>query len=195
MEMMGSGGEWASKHFSAASNTARIAKTWGGMMRLYGGFLGGAVGIVGAVFDGYSAIDAFSRRRDALGIAYAARMMVVGAATVMGATVAFAGSAPFLKRMMLRVSSAFLKELFRVAAQLAVRLAAREALLFSLRIWGARLGWAGLAVSAAIVLLGPDDFEEWCERSVFRKDKGQRGFSNEGAELATLESAFKGIAS
>src|SRR5690606_27730495 len=57
MEMMGSGGEWASKHFSAASNTARIAKTWGGMMRLYGGFLGGAVGIVGAVFDGYSAID------------------------------------------------------------------------------------------------------------------------------------------
>lgn len=94
MEMMGSGGEWASKHFSAASNTARIAKTWGGMMRLYGGFLGGAAGIVGAVFDGYSAIDAFSRPRDASGIAYAARMMVIGTATVMGATVAFAGSAP-----------------------------------------------------------------------------------------------------
>src|SRR5690606_1022524 len=97
MEMIGSGGGWTRKHFSAASNTARIAKTWGGMMRLYGGFLGGAVGIVGAVFDGSSAIDAFSRRRDALGIAYAARMMVIGTATVMGATVAFAGSAPFLK--------------------------------------------------------------------------------------------------
>jgi len=93
-----------------------------------------------------------------------------------------------------RTSTEFLKRVIATAARLASKLALRQALLFSLRVWGARLGWVGLAASAMIFLLTPDEFEEWCEKSVFRKDKNVRGFTNEGEELATLEMAFKEVA-
>lgn len=75
---------------------------------------------------------------------------------------------------------------FRVSSGVAVRIAAHEAVMLMLRVWGGRLGWVTIGPSVLIVLMTPDDFEDWCEKTVFRGDKSKRGYGSAAEELATI---------
>lgn len=90
---------------------------------------------------------------------------------------------------MSRTKSASLLSVLRLLESLAKRLAA-EKILKMMRSGLARLAWVGLVISGVIWVLEPEPIESWCESSVFRKDKKNNGFKQQGDELLELEAAF-----
>ena len=101
-------------------------------------------------------------------------------------TVAFAGSAPYLRAMMKISRNASTRAFFRFSSGVAARIAAHEAVMLMLRVWGGRLGWVALGLSVLIVLMSPDDFEDWCEKAVFRGDKSKPEYRSAAEELVTI---------
>lgn len=91
---------------------------------------------------------------------------------------------------MKRVSSKVLLEALRILEAIADFLA-KQAILAGMRAWLAYLPWAAVAISVVVWLLEPKAIEKWCEKSVFRKNKADKGFKTESNELVELELAFK----
>ncbi|TGY32889.1 hypothetical protein [Stenotrophomonas maltophilia] len=61
-----------------------------------------------------------------------------------------------------------------------------------LRAWGARLSWAAAAASVLIIVMSPDEFEKWSEKSIFRLDKSSKGYQDRADELVALVRIAKG---
>lgn len=190
MQLVLVAGEWVNRGYAPSSLTARASSIWTGGMGLMGGFLVGAAGIVWAMQDAANYM-ANKEERSLLALGYLGRSLATASAVAMGATSSFAASAPFLRYIAQRASIGWLKSACTVGSNLAARLAARQALLLFLRVAAPKLGLAALVLSAAIYLLTPDAFEEWCERSVFRSSKNKKGFRDMGEELAYLQNAFR----
>lgn len=193
MQLVLVAGEWVNRGYAPSSLTARASSIWTGGMGLAGGFLMGAAGIVWAVHDAMSFREHRLAERYGLASAYAARSIATASAVAMGGTSSFAASAPFLRYIAQRTSVGWLKSACTVGSNLAARLAARQALLLFLRVAAPKLGLAALVLSAAIYLLTPDAFEEWCERSVFRSNRNKKGFRDVGEEIAYLQNAFREV--
>jgi hypothetical protein len=188
--LMQTGAEWTVKHYGVETATGRIASAWGAGLKLYGGLLGAVGGVIGAVLD-YQSVSAERRKeRLLLATAYGARAVVVGGVTLLSLGIAISGSGPYLRLMMNRVGSTVLLEILRILEGIASFLA-KEAVLAGMRAWLARLPWAALAISVIVWLLEPKAIEKWCEKSVFRKDKTDKGFKTATHELVDLELAFK----
>ncbi|AHY59612.1 hypothetical protein DX03_13170 [Stenotrophomonas rhizophila] len=177
---------WVSKNAQSGSPLAQHFDAWKGRLGLYGGFLAGSAGLLGAILDAGSFRDMNRRGKSTLASAYASRAIVASLAAVLSITVAFAGSAPYLQAMMKSSRNASTRTFFRVSSGVAVRIAAHEAVMLMLRVWGGRLGWVTIGLSVLIVLMSPDDFEDWCEKTVFRGDKSKRGYGSAAEELATI---------
>ena len=191
LEVMHTGAEWTMARHSPRSLTHRVAAAWGGGLRLYGGFLGAAGGLVGFLLDARSAKTQFGHNRRLLAAAYLTRGVAVLSASALSFGVALSGSGPYLRTLIERTGSHALKRAL-AALDVLARTLARRALLVFMRTWLARVGWVMLAVSAIIWILEPDAIEKWSDKSVFRKSpSGQRvKFESEIAELAELEAAF-----
>ncbi len=180
------GSTWIKGNFKPASQVASYSEVWGGRLGLYGGFLVATAGVVGAVLDADSAFQNQKAERGPLSIAYSARAFIGGTASVVGATISFAGSAPFLRVTFKRARIALFRSLLDVSSRIATRLLANEVVMLMLRLWGARLGWAAAAVSLLIIAMSPDDFETWCDRSVFRSGRLSKGYRDKTDELIAL---------
>jgi len=180
------GSTWIKGNFKPASQVASYSEVWGGRLGLYGGVLVATAGVVGAVLDADSAFQNQKAERGPLSIAYSARAFIGGTASVVGATISFAGSAPFLRVTFKRARIALFRSLLGVSSRIATRLLANEVVMLMLRLWGARLGWAAAAVSLLIIAMSPDDFETWCDRSVFRSGRLSKGYRDKTDELIAL---------
>lgn len=189
LELTQTGAEWISGRYGAASVTGRAATMWGQGLRLYGGFLGSVGGTIGLVLDfGESAKQARKGRLFLAG-AYSVRAIAVGGITALSQGVVISASGPYLNAMMQRTENRVILALLRGAERVAMRLAADVVVTF-MRTWLARASWATAALMVVIWILEPDAMEEWCERSVFSKHKGEKRFANEAEELAELDVAF-----
>ena len=195
LEVMHTGAEWTMARHSPRSLTHRVAATWGGGLRLYGGFLGAAGGLIGFSLDAGSAKTQFDHNRSVLGAAYLTRGIAVLSASALSSAVALSASGPYLRMLIERTGSRALKRALAVLDALA-RTLARRALLVFMRTWLARVGWVLLAVSAIIWILEPDAMEKWSDKSVFGKGRSNKPvkFESEVAELAGLEAAFAQLA-
>lgn len=180
------GANWVANNFNRGAQTYAYSRVWGGRLGFYGGALAGTAGLLGAVLDGSSAHDSYRREHQILSLAYASRGVVAASAAAIGATISFAGSAPFLRVMLGRARDPLLRIMLTHASGLAARLLAREAVILMLRTWGARMGWAAAALTVLIIVLSPTDLEEWCDRSVFRKDKSRRQYRSSAEELLAI---------
>jgi len=180
------GSTWIKGNFKAGSQVASYSGVWGGRLGLYGGFLVGIAGVISAVLDVSAMAESSRRRRRWLATAYGARAFVAGAVVGIGATISFAGSAPFIRTLYKRTGSNFIRGLIRGTGGLAASLLANKDLMVMLRVWGARLGWAGVAATVMITLLSPDEFEQWCEKSIFRKDASSKGYRDREEELVAI---------
>lgn len=177
---------WIKSSYRAGSQTATYSAVWSSRLALYGGFLGSTAGMAGAVFDGMSAVDAFKRKRLSLASAYSCRVIMAVSLSFMSLSIAAAGSIPFLEHLLSKAVNPLWRKSLELLTGLFARLAANEVLLASFRLWSARLGWVGLALTVLILMLTPDDYEEWCEKSVFRKDKSDDGYEDAAEEMMEL---------
>ncbi|WP_433925345.1 T6SS effector BTH_I2691 family protein [Stenotrophomonas nematodicola] len=186
------GSTWIKGNFKPGSQVAAYSEVWGGRLGLYGGFLVATAGVVGAVLDGAAVVQSAKSARVHLAIAYGARGVISGTAAVVGATISFAGSAPFLRALLERSRTKFFRTLFDISSRLAATLIAKEMVMLMLRAWGARLSWAAAAASVLIIVMSPDEFEKWSEKSIFRLDKSSKGYQDRADELVALVRIAKG---
>lgn len=191
LEVMHTGAEWTMARHSPRSLTHRVAATWGGGLRLYGGFLGAAGGVIGGVLDIRSFQTEADNQRAPLAAAYLVRSMAVLSVSALSMAVALSGSGPYLKMLMQKTGSKALQRALAILQVFAHRLAQRAVMVF-MRTWLARIGWVTLAISVVIWILDPDAIEKWSDKSVFRKgmDGQRKRFRCESEELAELEAAF-----
>lgn len=189
LDLMHTGAEWTSKKYGAATATGRIAASWGGGLRLYGGFLGAIGGVIGGALDISSSIDQERKNRNYLSIAYFSRAAISLSVTALSLGVAISGSGPYLRMLMSRTGSPILLGALKFIESVARRLA-REVILRMMRASLARLAWIGLAISGVVWLLEPEAIELWCDKSVFRNDKRAKGYKSLTEELVGLELAF-----
>jgi len=177
---------WISRNYGERSLMGRQFQARGGRMGLYGGLLASTAGMLGAVLDFTMANQRAARGDYALATAYGARGFVAGAVAVFGATMSFAGSASFLYALMKQSRIAFYRSILAHASGLASRLAARQALMLMLRVWGARMGWVAVGLTLVIIAISPDKLQEWSEKTVFRKGKRFKGYVGQADELLAL---------
>lgn len=177
---------WVSNNALLSAQMTRFFSAWGGRLALYGGLLGSSAGLIGALLDLNSAFETKRHGNRALVFAYSARAFVASTAAVLSSTVGFAGSAPFLKALIENSRNPLTSRVVKLAYTLAGRLLAQEALMLLLRVWIGRLAWAAVALTVVIVILSPEDFEDWCRKSVFRKYKGTIGYRSCAQELSTI---------
>ncbi|MGV8865046.1 MAG: T6SS effector BTH_I2691 family protein [Pseudomonas sp.] len=189
LELMHTGAEWTAKHYGAASATGVLAANWGAGLKLYGGFLGAAGGVIGAVLDGGTAFDEYGKNRRGLFLAYMGRSLSTSGVTILSLGLAVSGSGPYLRILMEKANNKLLQELLRYGQTLAAKLARQSALLF-MRNLLTKLAWVTLGISAFIWMLDPKAIEKWCEKSVLRKNKAVIGYRSQVLELSELELAF-----
>ncbi|PJJ96055.1 hypothetical protein CO611_09010 [Lysobacteraceae bacterium NML03-0222] len=191
LELVRQGAAWLGERYSQGAVTARSSAVWGGRLQLYGGFLAGCAGVIGVWLDYRDAKYEFQVKNNWLMLAYSSRALLIGAASVLSAVVAFAGSAAYLKYAMERSTWGVMRTALSYANRWSTWLAGNSRLLASFRVWGARLGWAGLALTVVIMVLTPDAYKRWCQKSVFRRNKQADGYKDMGEELAALYAVVK----
>ncbi|MBK3470330.1 hypothetical protein JJD61_06490 [Pseudomonas carnis] len=189
LDLMHTGAEWTSKKYGAATATGRIAASWGGGLKLYGGFLGAIGGVIGGSLDVSTAVDQIHKKRFSLAFAYGVKGAATFGVAFLSLGIAISGSGPYLRMLIARTGNAITLELLKVLEVVAARLAAERALLV-MRAGLARLAWIALIIGGAIWLFEPAAIEAWCEKSVFRKSKKTKGFKGQAEEVVGLESAF-----
>ncbi|MGF6094860.1 T6SS effector BTH_I2691 family protein [Pseudomonas sp. 18175] len=189
LDLMHTGAEWTSKKYGAATATGRIAASWGGGLKLYGGFLGAIGGVIGGSLDVNTAVDHIHKKRFSLAFAYAVKGAATFGVAFLSLGIAISGSGPYLRMLIAKTGNAITLELLKILEAVAVRLAAERALLL-MRAGLARLAWVVLVIGGVIWLFEPTAIEAWCEKSVFRKSKNTKGFKGQAEEIVGLESSF-----
>lgn len=177
---------WIRSGYGPRSLMGGQFQVWSGRLGIYGGFLSGSAGIAMAVLDAGSLNERLRKEDYVLAAAYGARSIVSGTAALLGITLSFAGAAPFLHALMVNSRVGYMRTILSISSSLSARLYARQALMLVLRVWGARLGWAAVALTVVITFMSLDDFKTWCEKSIFRIDKKVRGYPNKEAEILAI---------
>ncbi|WP_411852597.1 T6SS effector BTH_I2691 family protein [Stenotrophomonas sp. LGBM10] len=180
------GSTWIKGNFKPGSQVAAYSEVWGGRLGLYGGLLVATAGLIGTVLDRNSFEEYMKRDRMGLATAYGVRAFTIATGSVVASTTSFAGAAPYLRTLMLRSQFSGYRYILKIASGLSSRLLAKKVLMLMLRIWGARLGWAAAAATIVIIILDPDDLENWCDKSIFRKNVASNGYRNRSEELVAL---------
>lgn len=185
------------RNISAINKGADIVR---GGLKLGAGVLGMGAGVCGAILD-------FQKRKDekdeTLWWIYTLRAGTgfISASFTMAA--AFSYSAPLCKHM----ANGYAKHQLRYRALFAAgELAGKLALRVRLLVWVARLNWIGLALTVAEIgylYFKDNDLQNWCEKSVFRKEKKSvtwvgrsvvnEKYPNAMKELEELEKASQAV--
>ncbi|RSZ57643.1 hypothetical protein HF313_27470 [Massilia atriviolacea] len=171
-----------------------------GGFKLGAGVLGAGAGFCGALLD----LGKFRKEEDTIlrrlyGIRAATGFVSAGLTLV----AAFSYSENLMKHMARGYAEHQLRyRLYFKAGEYALKLAVRVRLL----IWVARLNWIGLGLTAieiGYILLKDDDLQNWCEKSVFRKEKKYTNwlgrsvvnvnFVNSKSEIEELEKGAQSI--
>lgn len=171
-----------------------------GGFKLGAGVFGAGTGLCSALLDLMKATDGKERSLTWL---YGVRAATGFASAAPTAIAAFSYCNPLLMRVAKGYAAHSTRyRLLTSAAAVAGRLAARVRLL----VWVARFNWIGLgltAVEIGYVFIKDDELQDWCEKSVFRKEKVQRSwlgvqsasarFDGAAKELESLERAVQSV--
>jgi hypothetical protein len=185
------------KGINAINKSADIVR---GGFKLGAGVLSMGAGLCGAILD-WGKLD--SEKDSTLRAIYAIRSVTGLISAGLTIIAAFSYSSPLLTHM----SKGYAQHQLRHRLLLkGASLAGRAALRVHLLVWIARANWVGLALTAVEIgylLWKDDDLQNWCEKSVFRKEKkttnwfGREAvndsYTDAAAELEELEKTSRAI--
>ncbi|WBS01227.1 hypothetical protein OU994_23440 [Pseudoduganella sp. SL102] len=186
------------KSISAINKSADIVR---GGFKLGAGVLSAGASFFGAILD-WGKMD--KEKDPVMRTIYFLRALTGTASVFMTLIAAFSYLEPLLNHVSKRYAENQLRyKMLEATASLAGKAALRVRLL----VYIARLNWFGLALTAVEIgylLLKDDDLQNWCEKSVFRRQKKTTGwlgetsinenFANATAELEELDKASRAIA-
>jgi uncharacterized protein YlxW (UPF0749 family) len=176
------------RRFGERSVMHRGAQYSFGRFKLWGGGLGAAGGIVLAMQDWKDKTKAFGENRAILGLAYLVRcsasIVMAGGQFSLGVIAA----KPMLERNVQRGAGFFTRSLLYLSTRLAPHAA-------TISLCMLRIFWVITAATVIIWIFSDNAMQNWCEKSVFRRDKakGEKPYKDALEEVAQLYAALEEI--
>ena len=186
IELAALGVDLVAKRFAPTTVVGRGAAVALGGLRLVGGSLAAVGGGMVAYIDLKDGNAAYEKKYNSLGFAYYARFAVSLGISGLSALVSISYSAPLLELILGR--HAILVTLIETLGRQGVRSVL-------LRMIGAGT-LVMVALSVAIILLAPEEMEEWCWHSCLKKIGSNdffKPFKSQEVELSKLYDALKAV--
>lgn len=191
-EILATGTELVLGHYSQASATGQGATMFLGTLKLIGGTLAAAGGVVLMRYDWRDRRTSYQEDKHALSAAYMVRFLASVAMVTSQSSIAFAAAGPMLKILAERGGKSYAVTSLILGASRFSSFLGRQAMQAFLRGLLLRSTLIGIAATVAIAIFDDDALEKWCKRSTYRGHDYHKNTPHKKMEkeLAQLYSAL-----